>query len=115
MKTTLKATLATLGVIAIVTGIIFGGWQAGWWFKTQNTNRQAHLYRHSYEAQQTLRDEITQKIGDWQQVHATSPGSNWERGLADIICRDASKVTGDPLPPEQQQFVDDNCQYGAAR
>lgn len=106
---------AGLLAVVVLAGLIFGGWQAGWWFKTQNTNRQAHLYRHSYENQQTLRDQITSKIGDYEQVHATAPDSAWERGILNIICADADKVTGDALPADQQQFMADNCAYGEAR
>lgn len=41
------------GVLSVVMifVVVFGGWELGWWFKTQNTNRNTHLYQHSYGAQ----------------------------------------------------------------
>jgi hypothetical protein len=29
--------------LALLCGLILGGWQAGWWFAAQNTNRQARI------------------------------------------------------------------------
>lgn len=110
-----KVAAAALLALIVLAGVILGGWQAGWWFTQQNVNRRAHVYRSSFEAQQTLRDEITKKIANYQEVHILSPGSAWEHGILNIICADADKVTTDPLPLDQQQFVQDNCQYGVAR
>ena len=109
--------LKTAGCAALlVAGVVLGGWQAGWWFTTQNVNRRAHVYRQSYEAQQTLRDEITKHLGDYQDIRSQGSGSNAQAlAVADIICGEAAKVTGDPLPADQAAWVAANCQYGSAR
>lgn len=102
---------AGLLAVVVLAGLILGGWQAGWWFTQQNVNRRAHVYRQSYEAQQTLRDEITQHLSDWQGIKVQSQSL----AVADMICGEAAKVTGDPLPADQAAWVAANCQYGSAR
>lgn len=60
-----KGLLYAVGAIvglALVAGIVIAGWQVGWWFKTQNTNRNAHLYQHQYGRQQSLLDDIHNKL-----------------------------------------------------
>lgn len=115
----------SLFALAILAGLILGGWQAGWWFTNQNINRQAHAIRNGYSNQQTLREQITTQIGNvdtlTSQIAATHDGNliaalkAQRAAVAAIVCQDASEVTGDPLPTSQAQWVSSNCQAGNVR
>jgi len=113
--------LSVFVAVLIIAGITLIGWDVGWWFKTQNANRQAHLIRHGYSNQQTLRDEITKNIGDVDQItvqiaQTTGPLHGALRAqrfaVAGIVCHDADQVTGDPLPQDQASWVAANCANG---
>jgi len=122
MSNALKAAGAVLATVVVVAAIVLGGWAVGWWFTTQNTNREAHLYRSSYGNQQTLRDAITAGISqvatDTSQVDATSGQEQADlkaQRYAHVgqVCAEAAQVTGDPLSADQQAFVSTNCSAGA--
>jgi hypothetical protein len=101
-----------VGIFLVIAVLTFGGWEVGWWFNTQNTNRTAHLYRSSYGNQQTLRDQITAQIG----TVITFQGPASQRyAIVNIVCGDAVQVTGDPLPSDQAAFVAANCLDGVVR
>lgn len=113
-------TLVLLAVIGV------GGWRAGWWFKEQNVERQAHIYRKSYANQERLREDISEKLGTVlaieAQVSELDPRSDTEeiaalkaqaRAVTDIACHDASQVSGDELALGQSAFVEANCQLGS--
>lgn len=124
MKT---ATLWVVGVIvtlAVIAGIVFGGWQLGWWFKTQNTNRAAHLYQHQYGRQQSLLDDMSHKLGSVTDITAQlnepsvpreeAAALNAQRlAVARQVCEDAALLnTTNELAPDQQSWVQLNCAYG---
>jgi hypothetical protein len=129
MRDTGRWTPPVLLILAIATGIILAvtliAWQAGWWFRSQDISREAHAIRNGYANQQTLRDQITAKIADVDSVSVqiTQAGDPSQRAalkgqrmaIAGIVCSDASQVTGDPLPAQQQQWVSANCQAGVVR
>lgn len=49
--TTAKWIGAGVLTLAIIAGIIAGGWQLKWWFANSATNHIAHIYQNSYGAQ----------------------------------------------------------------
>ena len=117
--------IALLALI-LLAALITGGWQAGWWFTSQNANRQAHLIRNGYSNQQTLREEITKQIANVNALTvsvAQSQGNQAEVAALDsqriavvnIACQQADQVTGDPLAAGQQAWVTQNCQAGSIR
>lgn len=122
LKGTAAVLAVTLATAVVVGAIVFGGWELGWWFTNHNVSRQAHLYRNSYDYQQTLRDQVTANIGTVisigpQVAEATDPGTKkaleaQRSAVLAIVCQEADEVTGDPLPPDQQQFVQLNCEAG---
>lgn len=124
MNSTVKAVGGTVAGLALATGVILGGWEAGWWFTTQNANRDAHVRRSTYGYQQTLRDQIVKGIGDVtdldrQVAQATGDGKTTltaqRRAVANQVCAQAAQVTGDPLPADQASWVQDNCVMGSAK
>jgi uncharacterized protein HemX len=108
--------------MAVLAALILGGWRAGWWFSNQNAGREAHQIRNGYSNQQSLREQITQQIGNVQAVTtqiaaSTDPGlvtalKAQRMAIAAIVCQDVSEVTGDPLPAQQATWAAANCQAG---
>lgn len=112
--------------LALLIGLILGGWQAGWWFTNENAQRQAHMIRNGFSNQQTLREQITQQIAnvDTETVSiAQAQGNPAEVSALDaqriatvnIACQQADEVTGDPLPADQQSWIAQNCLAGVIR
>lgn len=118
-----KVAFALVGATVILSGLILGGWQAGWWFTKHNVNREAHVIRNSYGNQQTLRDQITAKLGDVTGLDsqiAANPSDVVQlkaqrHAVANIVCQDAEQVSGDPLPIDQAQWISTNCVMGSAK
>lgn len=124
MKSTALAIRGTVAGLVCVGLVIFGGWELGWWFTAHNATREGHVIRNSYSNQQTLRDQITAKLGDVasldtqiKQASASDaqPLYAQRHAIADIVCQDAEQVTGDPLPADQQSWVSTNCTLGNAK
>ncbi len=124
-QSTIGATVGVIVVIVLLVGLVFGGWALGWWFKGENANREARVIRQGYSNQQTLREEVTRKIGDVQtisvqiaQLGTTDPATTQalqaqRKAVVNIVCKDAEQITGDPLPADQDQFVTANCKLGS--
>lgn len=113
-------------MLALIGGVIVGGWRLNWWFSNQNATRQAHQIRNGYANQQTLREQITQQIGNVDAEGVSIAQSAGDQGevsalqsqriaTVNIACQDASQVTGDPLPVQQAQWVTANCLAGVIR
>ena len=128
MNGTVKTVGGTLACLALAGGVIFGGWEAGWWFTAQNANRDAHVRRSTYGYQQTLRDQITKGIGDTTDLDrqiAQAQGRKdtndvtaltaQRRAIANQVCNQAEQVTGDPLAADQASWVSQNCVMGSAK
>lgn len=109
--------------LAILAGIVLGGWQMGWWFKSHNTDRQAHVNRQSYGFQQATREHITQLFRDVSDIDvqlAQMPDNAdqlaaQQKAIKDQICQAAEQITGDPLPADQGDWVHDHCAMGASK
>lgn len=43
----MKAALATVAGLVVAAAVVLGGWQAGWWFRGQNVNREYQVNTHS--------------------------------------------------------------------
>lgn len=92
----------------LLVGLIIGGWQAGWWFKEADVNRQSHVNRSSYGFQQAHEDELAHQITDITNIASqiadptTSPDQRVALGAqrkAEIneACRSFDQIT-DPTP-----------------
>lgn len=116
-------TIAAVVFIPMLAALILGGWKAHWWLAQSSTNHQNHINRSSYGNQQTLRDEITKKLGtvtDLDSQIVSNPSNKAQlvaqrRAVANIVCSDAEQVTGDALPFDQLQWVGQNCVMGSAK
>lgn len=123
--TAVALIIGGLLALSIIAGVIIGGWQAGWWLRNQNTSREAHMIRNGYSNQQTLREQITQQIGNVDTITTQIAGTHdpnlisalkaQRAAVAAIVCQDAAEVTGDPLPAQQAKWAAMNCQAGNVR
>lgn len=116
--------IAALLALALLAVVIFGGWLLGWWFKTQNTNREARLYQHQYGYQSTLREEVSNKFEVITNINVQltqATGSDeinvlkaQRLAVGQIICRDAAQIDAvDQLPTDQGIWVAQNCASGS--
>jgi hypothetical protein len=111
-----------VGISIVVGFLVAAGWRIGWLFQGRAVNYQSHILRNSYANQQTLRDQITARLGDVQtitvQIAATSGADQavlkaQRLAIGNIVCGDAEQVSGDPLPTDQTQWVQANCSLGS--
>lgn len=121
---TLKTVLLGVAALVVAVAVVLGGWAAGWWFKTQNTNRESNLYQHQYGRQTALRDDISRKLGAVTDitVQLADPAVTSQQAaalsaqrlaVARQVCADAEQVNKvTDLPPDQQDFVTLNCSNG---
>lgn len=109
--------------IGVVVAVILGGWQAGWWFTAQNTNRAAQVAQQGYANQSAMREEITRKLGDVQQYStqiANPAYASMKQNIkesrafaAGLVCGDAAQLNpGTQLPSDEQSFISANCLDG---
>jgi len=110
--------------LGLLVALVLGGWQAGWWFRTQNVNREAQTYQNGYANQSAMRDEISRKLADVNQytVQISNPAYAAEKQsivqsrayAAMLVCGDAAQLNpGTVLPADEQQFISINCLDGS--
>ncbi len=118
----IKGALSVVGIvivsIVVVAAIIIGGWQAGWWFKVQNTNRTTIMYQHSYGTQSAVEQESQNLITQIDQVDVqiadpSTPSSEvsaleaQKTSMVNEFCSEESRL----LSPtsDVQSFASSNC------
>ncbi len=104
-----------VGVLALLGLLIWGGWQAGWWFSNANATRQNQQIQNGASNQETLRAQITYKIADPANSPMKSALKAQRMAIAGIACSDAAQITGVPLRSGQARWVKQNCLAGAVR
>jgi hypothetical protein len=116
--------LVPLAAIVLLAALVLGGWQAGWWFRSQDATRQAELTQNGYSNQVTLRQQVTAQFATVETVTAQIAAAGNDTslitalqaqraGIAGIVCADAAQISGSPLPLQQAQWAAANCQDGA--
>lgn len=113
---------AAVVVVALLFTAGYGLSQGHWWWQNQNAQHQNQIIQNGNSNQETLRSEITAKIGDVQQmtVQIANPDYAAEKDgikqsryfAASIVCGDAAQITGVPLRPAQDSWVRFNCLDG---
>ncbi|MGH7743384.1 MAG: hypothetical protein ACREQ5_00985 [Candidatus Dormibacteria bacterium] len=118
------AVFAAIASLAIIAIIVVGGWQAGWWFHTQDTNRQAVLDKQGYGYQQPLQTQIGADIDTVTDLNTQLVAANGNPDLITVlatqrrqavthICQQAAQINPNlPLASDQAQFVATNCYAG---
>jgi hypothetical protein len=115
-----SVVIAVFGAIAVIGAIIFGGWEAGWWFHTQDVNREAHVNRSSYGFQQSHMDTLSKDIAEINSVttQITQESDPNQKSLlaaqrfaqANDACRVGSEIT-EPTP-DMATWLSQNCMAG---
>jgi hypothetical protein len=115
--------LVVVGVIALIG---FVGWLAGWWFRSENVQREDKVYDESYGRQEALKANIVKNIGtvnditvdltaldettDAEQVAAFRAQ---RRAIVVSICVDANKLNErNPMPSDTEAWLEENCEFG---
>jgi hypothetical protein len=109
--------------LALLGGIVFVGWRVGWWFKTQDTQRQDQMYDQSYGRQTALKDQVTKNValvlaitGQISQGDPadTAPLQAQRKAVVSMVCADAARINPtNPLTGDQAAFVAANCLAGS--
>ena len=115
-----KVVTAFFAAVVLIFVIVFGGYELGWFFKNNSTQRNAHLNRSGYEAQATYRDEATRQIANVSaiDVQLADPSISADEKVAlkaqrtaivQIVCTDYNHLQGD-ISLNITQFATANCQ-----
>lgn len=118
MGSVAKIVGVTIIGIVLIFGIVMGGWQAHWWFVSNGTDRQAHIFQHSYGTQSAdadrARDLIASIAGIQVQIESPSTPSNelaalraQETAITTQACGLIEDQT-DP-PSDEASFASDSC------
>lgn len=115
------ALIVCLSVMLVGGVVTFIGWQASWWFTTQNTQRQAHNVQANYNVQEGYISRINQDIGaiDANIAIAGSAGTGGtlqqDIHSGNDACMYANLlVPGDiTVTTSMQRWIDANCSAGA--
>jgi hypothetical protein len=118
------ALIGFIVVCAVIALVTLVGWQVGWWFRTEDTNRQAQLDKQGIGYQQPLQNQIGEGIREvlTLNVQLTTNQNPQEIGVLDAsrkatvvrICQEAAQVNpAVPLQGDQATFVADNCYAGS--
>lgn len=120
----LPATIViTVVVVVLGGGLAYAGHAFGWWLSGQDATHQAENSQAGYANQTTLREQVTAKLADIEQMTTQIAAAGSNKGLttavkaqraatAGIVCSDAAQISGVPLPAGQAQWVAVNCQDG---
>ncbi len=113
--------------VLIFGGLVFVGWRVGWWFRTENTQREDQLYDNSYGRQSALKDQVTKNVAlvfaitvQIEQAH-DDPASQaalaaQREAVGQQVCADAVRINpSNYLRGPQALFVETNCDGGSLK
>lgn len=102
-----SAVMATIIGILVMIAIVIGGWQLGWWLKSETVNRNAVILQDSYGRQNALVEQI---LDDVREVEAGNLPPQQVIAITSQICDSAAKLTGSiQLPQSAASFVAREC------
>jgi hypothetical protein len=104
-----KANLILTSIIGVLlcVGVIIGGWQLGWWLKSETVNRNAVILQDSYGRQNALVEGI---LDDVRETEMGNLPPQQVVAITSQICDSAAKLSGSiQLPPNAASFVAREC------
>jgi hypothetical protein len=124
-ETLSKAVVAAIiAVVVVVAGgvVTLAGWQAGWWFQAQNTNRTDRVTQQGYANQTALQAQVQNEFSE-----VTSLQADEKQHPADVsfdqpqILSEAGKICaqlpqfapGYSTDPQWRSWEHANCADGA--
>lgn len=106
MNRTSNVTAALLA-LALLAALAVGGWQLGWWLKSESVNRNAKIQQDSYGRQNALVEQILDDVAEAQDPNL--PASQ-RAAITDQVCDSAAKLTGSiQLTAGAASFIAANC------
>lgn len=120
MTTVKLAALALLGLV-VLAAIVLGGWQAGWWFTTQNTSRQGQVFQASYGAQTADIQQAENLASEVASIRAEIASTSIPAAEATQLqaqasaettqaCNLIAEITSLPVPAPLASFSAASCQ-----
>jgi len=119
-KTTLLVIVAFIALLAVISGVVIGGWEAGWWFRQQDTTRTTDMIRHSVSAQNSYVDDVENSLTQLKALGvqlddpnldpAQKPGLEGEKtAIINQTCIVARKIDPSEMQPDIAQFLATDC------
>lgn len=99
-----KVAAGILAVIVFVA-IVVGGYNAGWWLKKDQTNRQVKIDNQQLGTQTAWADEVRSDIKD----AALLPEGPQRQVVVNEACELIPRLTETFLTPEIETFQMENC------
>ncbi len=99
--------LGSIVGLALLAGIVVGGYQLNWWLRGQEVSRSARINQDSYGRQNALTEAVLR-----QQTELSNPNLPPAQRKAIIaeMCHNAALLTGSiPLPLSTQQLIAKEC------
>lgn len=122
------AAIVAVCAIVLAGAVVVGGWQAGWWFTTQNAHRQgqirniqAHSIQSGYAAQSGLLSDFGNKYTEIQGIAVQiqqAPAAQRQAlidqrlAIANQMCADAAQISIS-IGPANRAWVKKNCSGSA--
>lgn len=106
--------------LALIAGVVIGGWQLGWWFKAQNTNRTTNIQRHSNQYVTSYITAVDQDIDSIRSIDvqmadpsytpAQKSGLQGERiAIVNDACHKANLIPANDVPQDIATFMSTDC------
>lgn len=119
---TLAWFFGILAALAVAAGVVIGGWQANWWFATQNTNRTDKVIQQGYANQSALQAQVTAEFSDIAKEQADEQQTPANKSFdqpqiitqAGQICQQLPQFApGYTIDPQWRSWEHANCADGA--
>ena len=111
--------MVTLGVLALLVLVVFGGWQLGWWLSEESTNRRTGIANRSLARQSALSEEVLDKYRDARNIDVQLTEATPEQQTAlraqrvaiiDQLCDAYAQMTNRmTLSNNVETFVSEEC------
>lgn len=117
-KTAIWVALAAVVVAVVITGITFAGYEAGWWFKSNDNMRTTNMIRHSVSAQNSYVTEVENNLPTISDLDAQiakapadqKPGLQGEKtAIVNQTCMFARKIDASEMQSDIASFLSQDC------
>lgn len=103
--------------LVVLAAIVFGLWEAGWWFRGQDAQRNGQVSQDSYGYQEAHKDQLANEISSIKGIDSQLASIKDPNQLATLeaqrraelneACRTSDQIQ--QLPNDQALWVGQNC------